>query len=167
MKITSEELKASYRRMPDDELLALDQRELTEMARRCYGEELLRRGLERKPEGANAGAAEEDPLVIVEDCNSAEEAWEIQSALESANIPARVGDPNPGAGQFPIMEMGHFPVAVPASFAQQARQLLNAQAPDAIIVAARYENGVFKPLDEIEIQEGALVEVHVSAGSLR
>lgn len=166
MKITSDELKDSYRRMPEDELLALDQGELTEMARRCYDEELLRRGLKPKPEGADSGAPEEDPFVIVQDCNSADEAWGIQSALESANIPARVGDPNPGAGQFPTMEMGHFPVAVPASFVELARELLNAQAPDAIIVAARYENGVFKPLEAIEIEEGTLVEVHVPAGSL-
>lgn len=166
MKITSEELKASYRRMPDDELLALDQGELTEMAHHCYEEELLRRGLQRKPEGADSGGPAEDPFVVIEDCGSADEAWEIQSTLESANIPARVGDPNPGAGHFPRMEMGRFPVAVPASFVEQARQLLNAEAPDAIVVAARYENGVFKPLDEIEIEEGTLVEVHVPPASL-
>jgi hypothetical protein len=164
MKITPEELKASYRRMPDDELLALDQGELTEMARTCYDEEMLRRGLERQPD--SVGAAEEEPFVVVQDCGSADEAWEIQAALESANIPARQGDANPRAGHFPKMEMGRFPVAVPASFVEQARQLLNADAPDAIVVTARYENGVFKPLEEIEIEEGTLVEVHVPSGSL-
>ncbi len=164
MKITPEELKASYRRMPDDELLALDQGELTAMARTCYDEEMLRRGLERQPD--SVGPPEDEPFVIVEECNSAEEAWELQAALESANIPARQGDPNPGAGHYPRMEMGRFPVAVPASFVEQARQMLNAEAPDAIVVTARYENGVFKPLEAVEIEEGTLVEVHVPAGSL-
>jgi hypothetical protein len=28
-------------------------------------------------------------------------------------------------------------------------------------ISARYENGVFKPLDPVEIKEGTVVEVHV------
>ncbi len=28
-------------------------------------------------------------------------------------------------------------------------------------IAAKYENGVFKPLEDVKIQEGALVEVYV------
>jgi hypothetical protein len=32
-----------------------------------------------------------------------------------------------------------------------------------MMVAARYEGGVFKPLQEIAIEEGTVVEVHVPA----
>ncbi|HEY6390849.1 MAG TPA: antitoxin family protein [Bryobacteraceae bacterium] len=28
-------------------------------------------------------------------------------------------------------------------------------------IAAKYENGVFKPLDNVKIEEGAIVEIHV------
>jgi hypothetical protein len=166
MKITSEELKASYRRMPDDELLSLDREELTEVARACYDQEMLRRGLEGKAETADGASADEEPFVVVERYESAEAAWQIQATLEAANIPARVGDPQPGGAAYPQMGIGNFAVAVPASFAEDARQLLNAEAPDAIVVSARYENGVFKPLEEIEIAEGTVVEVHVPSGSL-
>ncbi|HUB31994.1 MAG TPA: antitoxin family protein [Bryobacteraceae bacterium] len=166
MKITPEEIKASYRRMPDDELQALDRDELTEVARSCYDQEMLRRGLERKPV-ADAVSAGEDPFVRVERYDTAEAAWQVQSSLEAANIPARVGDPHPGAANFPQMGIGSFAVAVPASFVEDARNLLNAEAPDAIIVSARYENGVFKPLEEIEVAEGTLVELHVPSESLR
>ena len=31
-------------------------------------------------------------------------------------------------------------------------------------VPAKYENGVFRPLDPVQIQEGTLVEVYVPAG---
>jgi hypothetical protein len=32
-----------------------------------------------------------------------------------------------------------------------------------ITITAKYENGVFKPLTDVEIEEGTLVEVHVPA----
>lgn len=30
-----------------------------------------------------------------------------------------------------------------------------------MVIAARYENGVFKPLGEVELEEGTVVEIHV------
>jgi hypothetical protein len=32
-------------------------------------------------------------------------------------------------------------------------------------IPAKYENGVFRPLEEVAIKEGTVVEVHVPAGS--
>ena len=32
-------------------------------------------------------------------------------------------------------------------------------------IPARYENGIFRPLEDVAIKEGTLVEVHVPAGS--
>jgi predicted DNA-binding antitoxin AbrB/MazE fold protein len=34
-------------------------------------------------------------------------------------------------------------------------------------IAAKYEDGVFKPLEEVKLAEGARVEVHVAAPPLR
>jgi predicted DNA-binding antitoxin AbrB/MazE fold protein len=34
-------------------------------------------------------------------------------------------------------------------------------------VRAKYENGVFRPLDQVQIEEGTIVEVYVPAGRQR
>ena len=33
-----------------------------------------------------------------------------------------------------------------------------------MMIAAKYENGVFKPLEDVTIEEGAIVEVYVPQG---
>jgi predicted DNA-binding antitoxin AbrB/MazE fold protein len=33
-----------------------------------------------------------------------------------------------------------------------------------MVIEAKYENGVFRPLDKIKLKEGALVEIHVKRG---
>jgi len=32
-----------------------------------------------------------------------------------------------------------------------------------MVIEAKYENGVFRPLEEMELKEGTVVEVHVSS----
>jgi hypothetical protein len=163
MKITPEDLKASYRRMSDEELLAMDRGELTDIARQCYDTEIERRGLPADADVAAAAAEFDEPLVVVRNCASSDEAWGVVSQLERAGMSARVGGDNVRAGNWPQTEIGRYPVAVPASRAEEAHDFLNAESPDAIIIEARYENGVFKPLEEIGLAEGTVVEVHVPA----
>jgi hypothetical protein len=165
MKITLEDLKASYRNMSDEELLDLNPGELTEMARKCYDGEMERRGLnaEAAEEDTDAAGASDEPLLAIRNCTSADEAWSVVSALQGSGIPARVGDDSVRAAEWLPGGLGQYPVAVPASRAEEARDFLSAEAPDAIIVTARYEKGVFKPLEEIEIAEGTVVEIHVPA----
>jgi hypothetical protein len=155
MKITPEDLKASYGRMSDDELLELDRSQLTDMARACYDAEIEQRGLEAGDEAAAAGHPAGEPLVVIESCTTSDDASAVRSALEAAGIPVRVGE---GIGQFPV--------SVPASYAEQARQVLRAEPPEAIIFTARYENGVFIPVEEVDLPEGTMVEVHVPAAAL-
>jgi Protein of unknown function DUF104 len=166
MKITPEDLKASYRRMSDEELLAIDRGELTDVARQCYDDEAKQRGLAVDAEVAElaAGAEFDEPLLAIRNCSSADEAWAVVSALEGAGIPARVVvDESVRAAEWLRTGLGRYPVAVPASRAEEARDFLNAESPDAIIVEARYENGVFRPLEEIALPAGTVVEVHVPA----
>jgi hypothetical protein len=166
MKITLEDLKASYRNMSDEELLDLDRSQLTDMARTAYASEMERRGLDaeaaEKEADAETGASDE-PLVAVRNCVSADEAWSVVSALQGSGIAARVGDDSVRAAEWLPGGLGQYPVAVPASRAEEARDFLSTEAPDAIILTARYENGVFKPLEEIELPEGTVVEIHVPA----
>ena len=175
MKITPEDLKASYRGMSDEELLAMDRVELTDMARKCYDGEMERRGLTAKaepkeaeveePEEAAAETEFDEPMVAVQNCGSADHAWAVVSQLEAAGIPARIGGDDVRAANWLRMELGQYPVAVPASHAEAARDFLEAESADAIIVAARYENGMFKPLEEVAILEGTVVEIHVPAAA--
>lgn len=161
MKITPEELKASYRQMSDEELLAMNRAELTDVARQCYDGEIERRGLAAEADTESTGTEFDEPLIAVRNCASAEEAWGVVSALENAGIPARVGADNVRPADWLTGEVSRYPVAVPASHAEEARDFLSAERPDAIIIEARYENGVFKPLDEIALPEGTVVEIHV------
>ena len=33
-----------------------------------------------------------------------------------------------------------------------------------MVIEAKYENGVFKPLNKIKLEEGTVVEIHVNSG---
>ncbi len=164
MKITAEDIRAGYRRMSDEELLALDRRELTDLARKCYDEEVDRRGLASaapQEDGSPAGEiAEAEPWEAAAECESAGEAWRVQSILESADIPARIVNRKERG-----VPSGGFQVEVPASMLDAAERLAGSREPDAIIVTARYENGAFIPLEEVDIAEGTVVEVHVPAAA--
>jgi Protein of unknown function DUF104/Putative prokaryotic signal transducing protein len=156
MKITAEELKAIYRNMPDEELLSLDRGDLTEVALQVHAQELERRGLHLDAEVEQL--AQEEPVASVESFESLEQAQMAESMLESAGVPAHLeNDTMRGRG---------FRVMVAASLLEDARHVLTA-APavadaDAIIISARFENGAFIPLEELDIREGAVVEVHIT-----
>jgi hypothetical protein len=160
MKITSEELKAIYRNMSDEELLALDRGDLTEVALRVHSEELERRGFH--PDGAHADPTQDEPMVTLDTFDSLDQVQAVEAVLASAGIPATLEDDT--------MRSRGFQVMVPASMADEARQVLKGPAAvaesDAVIVSARYENGVFVPVEDLEIREGALVEVHVPASDI-
>lgn len=164
MKITPEELKAVYHGMSDEELLAMNPDELTDVARAVYDKELEDRGLNFEvpaDESSPAEAAAEELWTAAGTYESADEAWRMHAVLESANIPSRIHNRERRG-----VQTRGFEVQVPASYLDDAHSLLGSSEPDAFIVPARYENGVFKPLEEVEIQEGTLVEVHVPAGSM-
>jgi hypothetical protein len=155
MKITTEELQRIYGNMSDEELLSLDRDDLTDVARNLHGEELQRRGLNLDAEVEEIAA--EEPRTSLGSFQSLDEARTTESMLDSAGIPVHLeNDTMRGRG---------FQVMVPASMVEDARQVLKGAAAvadtDAIIVNARYENGAFVPLEEIDVREGAMVEVHV------
>jgi hypothetical protein len=160
MKITAEELKAIYRDMSDEELLSLDRDDLTDVALQVHREELGRRGLDLETEIEEAADAE--PQTVLHSFDLLDEARSAESMLESAGIPAHLeNDTLRGRG---------FRLMVPATMVEDARLALKGPAAiadtDAIIVSARYEGGVFVPLQEIDIREGAVVEVHIQSSDL-
>jgi hypothetical protein len=163
MKITPEDLKASYRQMPDAELLELNPDELTDVARKVWASEMERRGLHADGQSEDDAKPDafDEPLLSIRSCGSLDEAWSVIAALEGAGIPARVGDDAVRNASWLGVQQGQYPVAVPASRAEEARDFLNAETPDAIIVEARFEGGVFKPVEPVDLPEGTVVEVHV------
>lgn len=155
MKITPEDLQRIYGNMSDEELLSLDRDDLTEVALKVHSAELHRRSLHLDSEVEQI--AEDESFTSVQSYDTLQEAQLAQSVLEGSGIPVELeNDTMRGRG---------FQVLVPASMAEEARQILKGPAPladtDAIIITARYENGAFVPQEEVEIREGSVVEVHV------
>ena len=179
MRITPDELKQSYRKMSDEELLAMDTDDLTEVARQCHTDEVERRGLHlRKGRDASAGVTDEEGTSweSAGTFRSLHEAQLAHGLLQSAGIPAEV-ESNSGD----LLWMGSSAhklsrVLVPEELLDDAHAIIEshavqeelaaqagAETPPAII-SARYEDGVFKPLDPVEWEEGTEVEVRLLNG---
>ena len=178
MKITPEELKQSYRKMSDEELAAMDTDDLTDVARECHTDELERRGLHLRKgrEASFVVADEEGTWESAGTFRSLHEAQLAHGLLQSAGIPAEVES---SSGD--LLWMGSSAhklsrVLVPEELLDEAhgiieshavREELAAQAgaePLPAVITARYEDGVFKPLDPVEWDEGTEVEVRLSNG---
>jgi len=176
MRITPEELKKSYARMSDEELLAIDSDELTDVARECHTGELERRGLHRRKAGEAPTAEEDDEgeWASAGTFRSVEEAQLAQGLLESAGIPAEL-QTNSGD----LLWMGSNAhkisrVLVPQALVDEAHGMIESRAvqeelaaqaeaePVPHVIAARYEDGVFKPLDPVDWEEGTEVEVRIA-----
>ena len=178
MRITPDELKESYRKMSNEELLALDTDDLTEVARQCHTDEVERRGLHlRKGREASAVVADEEGAWgSAGTFRSLHEAQLAHGLLQSAGIPAEV-ESNSGD----LLWMGSSAhklsrVLVPEELLDEAHGIIESHAvqeelaaqagaePLPAIVTARYEDGVFKPLDPVEWEEGTEVEVRLLNG---
>jgi SnoaL-like polyketide cyclase len=132
MKGTTDDFKRKYREMSDDGLLAIDRGELVEAARQCYDEELAGRSLVSPQTEPAARSEAVDKLVPVGIFVSAGDANLAQSVLESADIPCfqpdrRTLDVDPWL-QIPL---GGRRLLVPASRAEQARELLGPMTAEA------------------------------------
>jgi len=175
MQITPEELKRAYREMGDEELLAMETDDLTETARKLHAAEIERRGLHVQAERDDSGPeGEEGHWETVGAFRSLHEAQLAHGLLQSAGIPAELES---NSGDLLWMgSSGHrlSRVVVPEQFLDEAhgiieshavREELAAQAeaePLPQVITARYEDGVFKPLDPVEWDEGTEVEVRVA-----
>ena len=172
MKITADDLSRSYRAMSDGELLAMDQDELTDMARKCLEQEMERRGLTHRDPSAPPAPVEidGDTWVSAGMFQYADQARAYLPALEEAEVPAELEEDAEiiwvGSNALPAVRL-----LVPASMLEDAMIVIENHArreellanehadPATLAVPARYEEGVFKPLDEVVWDEGTDVEV--------
>jgi hypothetical protein len=135
LEIDPEELRRGYEELSDAGLLSIDRKDLTELARPYYDAEVAQRGLRpesAEPEAeveATAHAKPEEDLVVAATFLSPHEADLGRTLLQSADIPAYLeNEPNlSGAGGLLLM--------VPASFLEQAEEILGAQISEEDLIA--------------------------------
>ncbi len=126
MKVSVEDFRRQYAGMSDEALLDVDRRELVDLARTCYNEELARRQL-KIPPPAPADAPEShdqaEEFAVAETYESQEEAKLARELLRSAGIRAQLG-------------AGGLALLVPISTREDAREVLNAQLSDEALAEA-------------------------------
>jgi PhnB protein len=126
MKVSVEDFRRQYAGMSDEALLEVDRRELVDLARTCYDEELARRQLKNAPPAAADAPESHDQaeeFAVAETYESQEEAKLARELLRSAGIRAQLG-------------AGGLALLVPISTREDAREVLNAQLSDEALAEA-------------------------------
>jgi PhnB protein len=128
MKVSAEDFRRQYAGMSDEALLDVDRRELVDLARTCYDEELARRQLKTPPPAAeDADPAEPhdetEEFAVAETYEFQEEAKLARELLRSAGIRAHLG-------------ASGLALLVPISTREDAREVLNAQLSDKALAEA-------------------------------
>jgi hypothetical protein len=133
LQIDPEDLRRGYDAMSDQGLLSIDRKDLTELAQQYYDAEIGRRGLrvksaepeEKAPPEANPAEA----LVVAATFLSIHEADLGRTLLHSADIPAYLENDTSLSGTTAVRLM------VPASFLEQAEEILGAEISDEELLA--------------------------------
>jgi PhnB protein len=126
MKVSLEDFRRQYALMSDEALLDVDRRELVDLARMCYDEELARRQLKAAPpppEDLPEPHGEEEGFAVAGTYESHEEAKLARELLRSAGIRAQLA-------------AGGLALLVPVSTREDAREVLNAQLSDEALAEA-------------------------------
>jgi PhnB protein len=126
MKVSVEDFRRQYAGMSDEALLDVDRRELVDLARKCYDEELARRQLKAAPPAPADPPephGEEEEFAVAETYESEEEAKLARELLRSAGIRAQLG-------------AGGLALLVPVSTREDAREVLDAQLSDEALAEA-------------------------------
>jgi PhnB protein len=126
MKVSVEDFRRQYAGMSNEALLDVDRREVVDLARTCYDEELARRQLKAPPpapEDLPEPHDEGEEFAVAETYESQEEARLARELLRSAGIRAQLG-------------AGGLALLVPVSTREDAREVLDAQLSDEALAEA-------------------------------
>jgi PhnB protein len=126
MKVSAEDFRRQYAGLSDEALLDVDRRDLVEVARTCYDEEVARRQLKvSSPAAASAPQSHEEgeEFVVAATYVSQEDAKLARELLQSAGIRAHLG-------------AGGLALLVPVSTREDAREVLDAQVSDEELAKA-------------------------------
>ncbi len=131
MNVTADDFRRHYESLSDEALLEIDPSELTNVARLCHEEEVVRRGLnleaaddEAAGVSSHAEEAEAEELICIAEYDYHDEADLARGLLEAAEIPASLES-----------EPGVVRLIVPAQFAKQALGMLATPLSDEELAA--------------------------------
>jgi hypothetical protein len=150
---TPEDFQRHFEILSDDALLETNRDELVEMARDVYDEEIAKRGL--GPEEGEIPVPEIEPqpgdavdeMVLIATFGYPEEANMARGLLESASIPSQIKNELAAVGGFEAS------LLVPASFEEQAIEILESQISDEELAAQAEAAGI--PDEEFAEEEFA------------
>jgi PhnB protein len=142
VKVTVEDIRRQYAELSDEGLLELEPEDLMEQARKCYDEEMARRGLKAAQTRAPATplteaeprAAEE--LVVAGTFQSVEQALQARELLQDAGIAAFLPK------EYRAGMIGGLAVMVPATALESAREVLT---PPSDLSYIRHGMGAVRP----------------------
>jgi len=138
VEVRREDFRRHFEILSDDALLATDREDLVEIARECFDAEVSRRGLDGGESEDEGDAAEDghgqpsndvEELVLVATFGFPEEANMARGLLQSASIPSQIKNELAAIGGFEASLM------VPASFEEQALEILESQISDEELAA--------------------------------
>jgi hypothetical protein len=156
VEVSLNDFQRHFEILSDEALLATDREELVEMARGCYDEEVSRRGLdivEAEPVAVEQTGHPADPadeMVLIATFGYPEEANLAQGLLQSASIPSQIKNKLAAVGGFAASLM------VPASFEEQALEVLAMEISDEELAAQAEEAGMVE--EEYEEEEDSAPE---------
>jgi hypothetical protein len=139
---TPEDFQRHFEILSDEALLETNRDELVEMAREVYDEEIARRGLgpeeseELVQEDAVQPVNAADEMVLIATFGFPEEANMARGLLESASIPSQIKNELAAVGGFEAS------LLVPASFEEQAIEILESQISDEELAAQAEAAGI-------------------------
>jgi len=139
---TPEDFQRHFEILSDEALLETNRDELVEMAREVYDGEIARRGLgseegeDLAPESELQPTDAVDEMVLIATFGYPEEANMARGLLESASIPSQIKNELAAVGGFEAS------LLVPASFEEQAIEILESQISDEELAAQAEAAGI-------------------------
>jgi PhnB protein len=151
MKVSVEDVRRQYAELSDEALLDIDRQDLVDLARKCYDEELARRGLktrssarvvrrepEEEPEIAPAEPLEPEPPADTEEM----EVAETYDSPEAARLARELLRTN---GIRAVLGAEGLEVLVPVSTQEAAQAVLISEITDEALASAAATDSYIRP----------------------
>jgi hypothetical protein len=122
LQIEPEEFRRRYAELSDEALLEIDRHDLTEIGLQFYDAEVANRGIESTAASGDPESSPDAELVPVAGFRTVDEGEIARELLRAADIPAYLEDELPPG----LRGVGMRPLMVPASFFEQAKEILEA-----------------------------------------
>ncbi len=131
----AEQHRRLYARMSDADLKNIKRRDLPDLVRKCYDQEIARRALDLTPATPTA-PTQKDDLVSIATFIFPDEAKLARALLESASIPAYLENEHTLAANWMLTNaIGGLHLLVPSALAEEAREVLGSKVSDKDLAA--------------------------------